>query len=77
MLCGRTTTCQAHFRSHSSRNAGAALSHAPTAPEFDIPPHLFRAGPIERVMARVCRERQGPGQVLYMHSLVARTFFCT
>ena len=40
MLSGRTATCQAHLRSHSGRNAGAALSHAPTAPEFTIPPSV-------------------------------------
>ena len=99
-LSGRPASCQAHLRSHSSHNAGMALSHAPTAPEFTIPPHLFqvlvlerlrlplllteatceachepldalgrhraacpntgrlkkRAMPVERMMARVCRE---------------------
>ena len=49
MLSGRTATCQAHLRSHSRRNAGAAPSHAPTAPEFEIPPHLFRVLFLERL----------------------------
>ena len=100
MLFGRPASCQTHLRSHSGHNAGMALSHAPTAPEFTIPPHLFRvlllerlrlplllteasceachepldplgrhraacphtgrlkkrASPVERVMARICRE---------------------
>ena len=41
-LSGPTATCQAHLRSHSGRNSGAALLHAPTAPEFTIRLHLFR-----------------------------------
>ena len=45
----RTATWQAHLRSHSGRNAGAALSHAPTAPEFKIPPHLSRVLFLERL----------------------------
>ena len=49
MLSGRTATCQSHTRSHSGRNAGAALSHPPTAPEYSIPPHLFRVLLLERV----------------------------
>ena len=32
----------AHLRSHSGHNAGAALAHAPTSPEYVIAPHLFR-----------------------------------
>ena len=40
---GRGTCCQgarrAHLRSHSGRNAGAALARCPTSPEKTIPPH--------------------------------------
>ena len=42
MLHGRTAARRAHLRSHSGFNAGAALAHCPTAPEYTIPPHLFR-----------------------------------
>ena len=100
MLSVRPAAVRAHLRSHSSPNAGAVLAHAPTAPEYAIPSHLFRvivlerlqlpllfaqatcsgcqapldphgrhrascprtgrvkerAGPVERVMARTCRE---------------------
>ena len=42
MLTNRPASCRAHLRSHSGRNAGIALAHCPTAPEFTIPPHLFR-----------------------------------
>ena len=52
---GRPQYCSDRFaasrvlRSHSGRNAGAALAHAPTAPEFVIPPHLFRVMLLERL----------------------------
>ena len=60
MLSGRTATCQAHLRSHSGRNAGAATSHAPTAPEFEIPPHLFRVLFLERLRLPLpLTEKQG------------------
>ena len=49
MLFGRPASCHAHLRSHSGHNAGMALSHAPTAPEFTIPPHLFRVLLLERL----------------------------
>ena len=42
MLTGRPASRRAHLRSHSGHNAGIALSHAPTAPEYTVPPHLFR-----------------------------------
>ena len=42
MLTGRPASRRAHLRSHSGQNAGIALSHAPTAPEYSVPPHLFR-----------------------------------
>ena len=42
MLLGRTAVRRAHIRSHSGRNAGVALAHCPTAPEFTIEPYLFR-----------------------------------
>ena len=40
MLAGRTAARRAHLHSHSGGNAGVALAHCPTAPEFTIPPHL-------------------------------------
>ena len=52
---GRTVLAQsgppdrAHLRSHSGRFAGAALSGAPTAPEFEIRPLEFRAVLLERL----------------------------
>ena len=49
MLSGRTAARRAHLRSHSGRNAGAALAHCPTSPEFTIPPHLFRTLLLERM----------------------------
>ena len=42
MLSGQTAANRAHLRSHSGRNAGVVFAHAPTAPEYVIPPHLFR-----------------------------------
>ena len=39
----------AHLRSHSGHNVGIALSHAPTAPEYTVPPHLFRVLLLERL----------------------------
>ena len=49
MLLGRAAGRQAHLRGHSGRNAGLALAHCPTAPEFTIPPHLFRTLLLERL----------------------------
>ena len=49
MLAGRTAARRAHLRSHSGGNAGVALAHCPTAPEFTIPPHLFRTLLLERL----------------------------
>ena len=49
LLSDRTAARQAHLRSHSGRNAGAALAFAPTAPEFIIAPHLFRVLVLERL----------------------------
>ena len=49
MLLGRTAARRAHIRSHSGRNAGVALAHCPTAPEFTIQPHLFRTLLMERM----------------------------
>ena len=48
---GRGPSClsQAHLRSHSGANASAALAYAPTAPEYTIPPHLFRVLLLERL----------------------------
>ena len=48
LLSGRTASSRAHLRSHSGRNAGVALAHCPTAPEFTIQPHLFRTLLLER-----------------------------
>ena len=42
MLHGRTAARRAHLRSHSGFNAGAA-------PEYTIPPHLFRTLLLERL----------------------------
>ena len=42
MLAGQSAAREAHLRSHSGHNAGCALSHAPTTPEFTIQPHLFQ-----------------------------------
>ena len=49
MLSGRTAARRAHLRSHSGRNAGAALADCPTCPEYTIPPHLFRTLILERL----------------------------
>ena len=49
---GRPRYCQSvpHiFGPHSGHNAGAALANAPTAPEYVIPPHLFRTMLLERL----------------------------
>ena len=49
MLSGCTAARRAHLWSHSGRNAGVALAHCPTSPEFTIPPHLFRTLLLERM----------------------------
>ena len=49
ILSVRAAAGQAHLRSHSGANASAALAHAPTAPEYTIPPHLFRVLLLERL----------------------------
>ena len=49
MLSARTAASRAHLRPHSWHNAGAALAHAPTAPEYVIPSHLFRVLVLERL----------------------------
>ena len=49
MLLARSAASRAHLRSHSGFNAGAALAHAPTSPEFVIAPHLFRVLLLERL----------------------------
>ena len=49
MLHGCTAAHRAHLRSHSGRNAGAALALCPTTPEYTIPPHLFRTLLLERL----------------------------
>ena len=49
MLHGRTAARRAHLRSHCGFNAGAALAHCPTAPEYTTPPHLFRTLLLERL----------------------------
>ena len=43
-----TAASRAHLRSHSGRNAGVALAHAPTTPELTVPPFLFRVLLLER-----------------------------
>ena len=48
MLHGRTAARRAHLRSHSGFNAGAALAHCPTAPEYTLP-NLFRTLLLERL----------------------------
>ena len=49
MLHNQTAARRAHLRSHSGYNAGLALAHCPTAPEFTIPAHLFRTLLLERM----------------------------
>ena len=49
ILSVRPASCRARLRSHSGHNAGAALAHAPTSPEYVIPPHLFRTMLLERL----------------------------
>ena len=49
MLTGRPASRCVHLRSHSGHNAGLGLSHAPTAPEYTVPPHLFRVLLLERL----------------------------
>ena len=49
MLTGRAASFRAHLRSHSGLNAGIVLFHAPTAPEYTVPPHLFRVILLERL----------------------------
>ena len=49
LLSGRSASSRAHLRSYSGRNAGVALAHCPTAPEFTILPHLFRTLLLERL----------------------------
>ena len=44
-----TAARQAHLRSHSGHNAGAALACAPTTPECTVPPLLFRVLLLERL----------------------------
>ena len=41
MLLARSAASRAHLLSHSGHNAGAAMAHAPTSPEYVIAPHLF------------------------------------
>ena len=48
LLPVRPAASRAHLRSHSGSNAGTALAHAPTSPEYTIPPHLFRVIVLER-----------------------------
>ena len=49
MLTGRPASRRAHLCSHSGHIAGVTLSHAPTAPEYTVPPHLFRVLLLERL----------------------------
>ena len=49
MLHNQTAAHRAHLRSHSGYNAGLALAHCPTAPDFTIPAHLFRTLLLERM----------------------------
>ena len=49
LLIGRPASRRAHLRSHSGHNAGIALSHTPTAPEYTVPPHLLRVLLLERL----------------------------
>ena len=49
LLSHPTAARQAHLRSHSGRNAGAALAFAPTGAECTIAPHLFRVLVLERL----------------------------
>ena len=73
LLLHRTAARRAHLRSHSGRNAGAALAHAPTAPENTIPPHLFRTLILERlqlplqITESLCEGCQGPLDPLGRH----------
>ena len=50
MLTIRPASRRAHLRSHSGHNAGVVLSHAPTAPEYIVPPNLFRVLLLERLL---------------------------
>ena len=73
LLSGRTASSPAHWRSHSGRNAGVALAHCPTAPEFTIQPHLFRTLLLERlhlplqIMEASCEGCQAPLDLLGFH----------
>ena len=49
LLSNRPAAARAHLRSHSGRNAGAALASVPTAKEFTIPPFLMRVLLLERL----------------------------
>ena len=42
-------TDRAHLESHSGRNASVVLVGAPTAKEFEVPPHEFRCLVLERL----------------------------
>ena len=53
----RPASRQAHLRSHSGRNAGVVFSHAPTAAECTVPPHLFRVLLLERFAAPLAADR--------------------
>ena len=49
MLSCRTAARRAHLRSHSGRNAGVALAHAPTTPECTVAHLMFRVLLLERL----------------------------
>ena len=71
ILSVRAAAGQAHLRSHSVANAGVAC--APTAPEYTIPPRLFRVLLLERlqlpllVSEATCSGCQAPLDALGRH----------
>ena len=53
-----TAARRAHLRSHSGRNSGVVLAHAPTTP--DVAPFLFRVILLERFVLRSAEEKGNP-----------------
>ena len=72
-ISGRLPCCQArlsrtgtHLRSHSGRNAGVALAHAPTVPEFSIP-HMCSASVCWSAHAPSRRQRAAGAMLSWTH----------
>ena len=49
MLAGRPASRRAHLRSFWPQRRRRVLSHAPTAQEYTVPPHLLRVLLLERL----------------------------